>query len=80
MQNISNIEKRLKNKVLMQQEIISFNQDEINDWCAVLQCGHRQHMRHNPPWQNRAWVLDDEQRKSKIGTTLNCVLCDKESL
>ncbi|MFB8831117.1 DUF3565 domain-containing protein [Azotobacter sp. CWF10] len=23
---------------------------------AVLSCGHTQHLRHQPPWQNRPWV------------------------
>ena len=46
----------------MLQKIIGFHQDELDDWVANLACGHTQHVRHNPPWQNRAWVIDPEER------------------
>ncbi|EPN68410.1 hypothetical protein A245_03798, partial [Pseudomonas syringae pv. actinidiae ICMP 19096] len=29
----------------------------------LLSCGHTQHLRHQPPWQSRAWVLDPVQRQ-----------------
>jgi hypothetical protein len=32
---------------------------------AELSCGHTQHLRHQPPWQSRAWVLDPAQRMKK---------------
>ena len=31
----------------------AFEQDEVGDWVAWLECGHRQHVRHQPPWQER---------------------------
>lgn len=37
----------------MQQAIIGFHLDEEDHWVADLVCGHAQHVRHNPPWQNR---------------------------
>jgi Protein of unknown function (DUF3565) len=43
---------------------------------AKLVCGHNQHTRHDPPWQNRPWVLTEVGRNTAIGSTLNCVKCD----
>jgi hypothetical protein len=40
-----------------------------------LKCGHTQHVRHDPPWQNRPWVLTPEGRARFIGTELRCVDC-----
>ena len=60
----------------MQQPIIDFAQDEAGDWVAYLACGHRQHVRHQPPWINRPWVLTAAGRAEKIGIFLNCKACD----
>jgi hypothetical protein len=40
-----------------------------------LSCGHTQHLRHQPPWQNRAWVLDAKQRTSRLGQPFACGWC-----
>jgi hypothetical protein len=61
----------------MQQRIVRFHQDEQQHWVADLSCGHTQHVRHDPPWQERPWVLKEPERNARIGTTLNCVLCDE---
>lgn len=63
---------------LMQQAIIGFHLDEENDWVADLACGHAQHVRHNPPWQNRPWVMTEEGRKEKLGVRLECKKCEEE--
>jgi hypothetical protein len=42
---------------------------------ADLECGHTQHVRHDPPWQSRPWVVTPEGRAQFIGKTLRCVLC-----
>jgi len=34
-----------------------------------------QHLRHQPPWQNRAWVLDAKQRASRLGLPFPCGWC-----
>ncbi len=60
----------------MQRKIIGFHLDEFNDWVADLECGHTQHVRHNPPWMMRPWVIKDEGRQAKLGTELNCKDCD----
>ena len=61
----------------MQQAIIGFHLDEEQHWVADLACGHGQHVRHNPPWQNRPWVITEEGRKAKIGMKLECKKCEE---
>jgi hypothetical protein len=55
--------------------IIGFHQDAEGHWVAELECGHAQHVRHDPPWQNRPWVVTAEGRAQAIGQTLNCTHC-----
>ena len=55
--------------------IIGFHQDEEGHWVADLECGHTQHVRHDPPWQVRPWVTTERGRASFIGRTLECVKC-----
>ncbi|HEX4773349.1 MAG TPA: DUF3565 domain-containing protein [Bryobacteraceae bacterium] len=62
----------------MNQRIIAFHQDEHGDWIADLGCGHGQHMRHNPPWQNRDWVQTETGRERFIGHILECAKCDQQ--
>jgi hypothetical protein len=59
----------------MQRRITGFHQDAEHHWVAELECGHQQHVRHNPPWEIRPWVLNGETRREKLGTELDCVLC-----
>lgn len=59
--------------------IIGFHQDEEQHWVADLECGHTQHVRHDPPWQVREWVTTPEGRASRIGTELECVKCVQEN-
>uniref|UniRef100_A5VYK4 DUF3565 domain-containing protein n=1 Tax=Pseudomonas putida (strain ATCC 700007 / DSM 6899 / JCM 31910 / BCRC 17059 / LMG 24140 / F1) TaxID=351746 RepID=A5VYK4_PSEP1 len=40
-----------------------------------LSCGHTQHLRHQPPWQARPWVLDPAQRAQHIGQPFACGWC-----
>jgi hypothetical protein len=58
-----------------QRRIAGFHQDEEGHWVADLECGHSQHVRHDPPWQNRPWVLTAEGRAQFIGLELTCVKC-----
>jgi tellurite methyltransferase len=58
--------------------IVGFHPDPdepSGSWIASLACGHRQHVRHKPPFQNAAWVMTPEGRASQIGTRLRCLLC-----
>ena len=61
----------------MKQKIVGFHQDEDHHWVAQLACGHNQHVRHDPPWQNRPWVITSQGRQDKIGLILECVKCDE---
>jgi uncharacterized protein DUF3565 len=56
--------------------IVGFHQDDEQHWVADLECGHTQHVRHDPPWQVRPWVVTVEGRNTRIGTTLECRACD----
>ena len=60
----------------MKQPITGYHKDAENDWVAELLCGHFQHVRHNPPFVNRPWVLNEDQRNSMLGSELNCNKCD----
>jgi len=60
----------------MDTTIIGFHPDELGDWVAELGCGHGQHMRHQPPWQMRPWVMTAEGREAKLGEHIECSLCD----
>lgn len=55
--------------------IRGFHQDEHGDWVAELDCGHTQHVRHNPPWSERPWVTTAEGRAEHLGRTLACKPC-----
>lgn len=61
----------------MRQSITGYHQDEFQDWVAELACGHNQHVRHMPPWQERPWVVTDEGRRSRLGALLDCRKCDE---
>jgi hypothetical protein len=56
--------------------IIGYHLDELQDWVAELECGHNQHVRHNPPWINRPWVVNPEGRRRMLGRRLPCKKCD----
>ncbi len=64
----------------MQRKIIGFCQDANSDWIAELECGHAQHVRHNPPWTVRPWVNTLEGRAAHIGHELVCNLCQDSAL
>ena len=61
----------------LQRRIVGFHQDEEGHWVAELECGHQQHVRHDPPWQVRPWVTSEEGRRSRLQTTLECRKCDE---
>ena len=63
----------------MKQKIIGFHQDEEFHWVADLECGHTQHVRHDPPLTSRAWVTTPEGRRDRIGAELECRKCDEWS-
>lgn len=62
----------------MKRKITGFHRDEVGDWVADLECGHTQHVRHNPPLSNRPWVLTPAGRRRFLGFSLHCKQCEKE--
>lgn len=59
----------------MLKKITGFHQDADGHWVADLECGHGQHVRHNPPWEVRPWVATEEGRRTMLGTELRCMIC-----
>lgn len=63
----------------MKQPISGYHKDGENHWVAQLACGHNQHVRHDPPWVNRPWVVTVEGRQSMLGVKLDCRKCDDDA-
>ena len=61
----------------MKQGISGYHKDEEDHWVAQLSCGHFQHVRHDPPWVSRPWVITPEGRDSMLGFLLECKKCDQ---
>lgn len=59
----------------MERRILGFRRDDEGHWVAELECGHTQHVRHDPPWQVRPWVIDPAQREARVGTLIECGRC-----
>ena len=60
------------------EKITGFHLDQDNHWVADSSCGHTQHFRNNPPWQQREWVLSDNGRNYFIGFELESKSCKDE--
>ena len=61
----------------MKRSINGFHRDPEGDWVADLDCGHGQHVRHRPPFQNRPWVVDKPGRDKMLGAELDCLRCER---
>lgn len=55
--------------------IVGFHQDDEGHWVAELECGHGQHVRHDPPLVSREWVLTPAGRAARLGARLACRRC-----
>jgi tellurite methyltransferase len=64
----------------VERTIEGFRRDDEGDWIADLDCLHSQHVRHRPPFWDRPWVLTEEGRAERVGTILDCPLCDRAEL
>jgi tellurite methyltransferase len=64
----------------VERAITGFHEDEDGDWVAELSCGHNQHVRHRPPFQERTWVLDRTGRAERLGAPIDCPPCDRAEL
>lgn len=58
--------------------ITSFQMDANGHWVASLDCGHAQHVRHEPPLESRPWVMTDEGRTEHLGAELSCRSCAQD--
>jgi hypothetical protein len=58
-------------------KIVGFHTDNEGHWVADLSCGHAVHVRHDPPWQLRPWVVTEAGRTSFVGSEIECVRCDR---
>ena len=67
-------------RTIPERRIVGFHSDPEGNWVAELECGHSQHVRHEPPWQVRPWVLTAEGRAGREGTSLPCRLCAGEEI
>ena len=63
----------------MKRKIRGYEKDDEGHWRAALDCGHYQHLRHDPPLVTRTWVLTEGGRASRLGFELNCKRCDEEA-
>jgi Protein of unknown function (DUF3565) len=61
----------------MDKRITGFHQDQELHWVAELECGHNQHVRHDPPWTNRPWTTTVDGRNAVLGSVLACKKCDQ---
>jgi tellurite methyltransferase len=64
----------------VRRSISGFHQDDEGDWVAELSCLHNQHVRHRPPFQDRPWVLVEAERAARVGTEIDCPLCDRAEM
>jgi hypothetical protein len=55
--------------------IRAYDQDEEGHWVALLDCGHRQHLRDEPPFAARPWVHEAGARAARLGAPLPCQRC-----
>jgi hypothetical protein len=61
----------------MMRAITGFDLDDDSHWRARLECGHYQHVRHEPPLRMREWVLTESGRCTRVGAELDCRKCDE---
>jgi hypothetical protein len=62
----------------MQRRIVDYGTDQAGEPIAVLDCGHPQHIRDNPPFINRPWIHTEQNRGGMLGTVLECMRCEEE--
>jgi hypothetical protein len=65
---------------LVERIIDGFHQDDHGEWVAELSCLHGQHVRHRPPFQDRPWVTTADGRAGRVGSAIECPLCDRAEL
>jgi len=69
--------RRFGSEDAVERRIVGYHRDEEQHWVAQLECGHHQHVRHQPPFTNRWWVTTPEGRASRLGRMLDCKKCER---
>jgi tellurite methyltransferase len=64
----------------VERRVTGFERDDAGDWVALLDCHHRQHVRHRPPFWPAPWVHDERARQEHVGAPLRCPLCDRTEI
>ena len=59
----------------MERAILEFEKDEDGEWRVLLDCGHKRHLRHEPPREVRPELADPLAREQAIGQTIECGRC-----
>ncbi len=65
----------VRKQPVQKQPITGYHIDDQGHWVAWLDCGHNQHVRHDPPLVRRTWVLSVAGRQSMLGYQLGCKKC-----
>ncbi|MEQ8166124.1 MAG: DUF3565 domain-containing protein [Alphaproteobacteria bacterium] len=60
--------------------IAGFHRDDEGHWVADLDCGHSRHVRHDPPFVERPWVMTEAGRKAFLGTDMPCAECPETAI
>jgi len=68
---------KIRGTIHLNRKITGYHQDHEHHWVAELECGHGQHVRHEPPFFKREWAITQAGRDSHLGSELNCVRCDE---
>lgn len=64
----------------MKRFIIGFIKDVDKDWCAILDCKHKRHFRHHPPFYEREWTQSLAGRRQHLGMEVECQKCEMPKL
>jgi tellurite methyltransferase len=64
----------------MDRAMTGFHLDDQGAWVAELECLHSQHIRHEPPFREAAWIDDPDERARRVGQPIECPLCDRAEL
>ena len=57
--------------------IVGYRRDDDGAWTCLLTCGHRQHVRHRPPFFVAEWIDSEAGRALHVGSPLRCRLCEQ---
>lgn len=64
----------------MKRTILAFEQDDDKEWRVILSCGHKRHLRHDPPRERRPQLHDPQTRDQAIGGLIECGRCAQRAL